>query len=159
MKGKRCIFTSFPPFWREVTSWEVNLAIDTDFTLCVNSRLNCYEIKNKSEHTIVDKTNIYKETQLSTHHPRNTYLRLLLLLLCAIQRKWHTVRIDENKKKQKTKNSQRCIGTYCIPLQVVQTNVQKFVQTYCGPCSKTEDLIHGIISQHGIFILNQRAQK
>lgn len=24
--------------------------------------------------------------------------------------------------------------TYCIPPQFVQTNVQKFVQTYCGPC-------------------------
>lgn len=31
--------TSFPPCWREATSWEVNLAIDTDFTRCVNSRL------------------------------------------------------------------------------------------------------------------------
>lgn len=25
-------------------------------------------------------------------------------------------------------------STHCIPLQLVQTNVQKFVQTYCVPC-------------------------
>lgn len=31
--------TWFPPFWSASTSWEVNLAIDTDFTLWVNSRL------------------------------------------------------------------------------------------------------------------------
>jgi len=33
-------FTLFPPPWRAATSCEVNLAIDTDFTRCVNSRLH-----------------------------------------------------------------------------------------------------------------------
>ena len=31
--------TSFPPSWRAVTSCAVNLAMETDFTRCVNSRL------------------------------------------------------------------------------------------------------------------------
>lgn len=26
-------------------------------------------------------------------------------------------------------------NTHCIPLHVIQTNVQKFVQTYWGPCA------------------------
>lgn len=31
--------TLFPPSWSAATSCEVNFAIDTDFTRCVNSRL------------------------------------------------------------------------------------------------------------------------
>lgn len=40
--------TSFPPPCRAVTSCAVNLAMETDFTRCVNSRLGAAEKKNQA---------------------------------------------------------------------------------------------------------------
>ena len=40
--------TWLPPFWSASTSWEVNLAMDTDFTRWVNSRLDW---KNRNDYT------------------------------------------------------------------------------------------------------------
>lgn len=41
--------TSFPPARSALTSSAVNLAIDIDFTRCVNSRLDIYELRKKKE--------------------------------------------------------------------------------------------------------------
>lgn len=39
----------------------------------------------------------------------------------------------EKKKVKRKVESKTILDAYCIPLQFVQTNVQKVEQTYCGP--------------------------
>ena len=58
--SQKHIHTWFPPSWSEPTSCAVNLAIEIDFTLCVNSRL---EIKTKSS---------WEERKLNQHCPNSS---------------------------------------------------------------------------------------
>lgn len=95
--------TSFPAARRALTSSRVNLAIDIDFTRCVNSRLQEHDLEH-------------------------AYFFFFFRFI----------------------SFRRFSGfTYWIPLQFVQMNVKKVVQTYCGPCNRKKHkmvrtIIHGI---------------
>lgn len=121
-KGGELIYTWFPPSWRALTSCEVNLAIDTDFTLCVNSRLEkCKQLKaGKASYLPLSLKCIFKENCVKPNSKN--------------QRKNRQQNQENLKKTYVWKIKKKKIHTHCIPLQLVQTNVQKFVQTYCVPC-------------------------
>lgn len=59
------LHTSLPPAWRAATSSALNLAIDTDLTRCVNSRLKLFQTQILRNYVFYSQSRLHAQLNLN----------------------------------------------------------------------------------------------